>query len=525
MRLWLIIALQAMLMLGATLLYPDFQQPDEAAHVDYVLAHREGSWFDGPGQRHYQSGVLAAQAQLPDINTSVHVGGDQPVPRTMRRSFDALGTSPSTALLTNQMVQHPFLYYGLAAGFSYLLPDFSHRGFDVQIFWLRLLSLLLMLPVPILIFKAARWISADDNVALVAALVPLSIPSYIRTGASVTNDSLLVLTMTGLLALLVRAAWGDRTRRTALWVGVFWGAALLTKGFALVMPPVIVAAYVVGSPGCLYERLRSSWRPILISGGLGALIGGWWWVRNLVVYSVVQPDGYGTLTPALKIQAFGPTTPTGTELEYLRGFFGLLAVRIWGSVGLVDVPTLSHLLLGSITIVAIGLVVVSALSRGIVPGWRPSTVAVFCAPILLTVLIMYYGGHSDYRHGMRLTGLQVRYLVPCVLGFAVCAAVGLRRGVGRFYRWVPPALLTATLLWLGISSYLVLDVDMSPREPGQFDRVRDAAHFLADWAPWASGLTTAIVIGLGLTCLLGLAVFWRAAINKNGPESDLAPGA
>src|ERR1019366_4734690 len=105
-RLWLLVALQALLMLGTTVLYPAFQNPDEYAHVDYVIAHRDGQWFDGPGQRQFQSGVVKADSLVPNIQWRLHVA-QPPLARSARASFDALGTAPQNAERTNQMVQHP----------------------------------------------------------------------------------------------------------------------------------------------------------------------------------------------------------------------------------------------------------------------------------------------------------------------------------------------------------------------------------------------------------------------------------
>jgi 4-amino-4-deoxy-L-arabinose transferase-like glycosyltransferase len=517
---WLLVALQTMLMLGATVLYPPFQEPDEVSHIDYVIAHREGEWLDDIGQRHFQSGVLKARSEVPNTAVQAHIGS-KPVPaRSARESFDALGTAPSKSPFPNQMVQHPPLYYGLAAGFSYLLPNFSHQRFDVQIFWLRLLSVLLLAPVPLLIYGAALRATKSRNIGLVAAVIPLAIPSYLRTGASVTNDSLLTLLTVAMAALLVRIAWGDRTRRTAVLLGLAWGAALLTKGFALALPPAIVLAYLVGAHGTLRNRLRMSWSGMLLSGAIGFAIGGWWWIRNVVLYGTVQPDGFATLSDSVRQLGFGRDHVGGTDLDFFVRFMKLLARRIWGSLGLIDQPSLPALVLFPMTVLLVACIVAGVLAgvprwRGTLAasGWTVGRAVSLILPALLTLSVMYAGSRSTYLKGHALGGVQARYLVPAVLGIVICAAVGLDRVAGRWRRWLPLAALTASLTFVAASAYVVLDVEMSSGGPDRVRRLKDALHFVANWAPFPTAVTIALLaltIGLaGATCV----VFARAAMR------------
>jgi 4-amino-4-deoxy-L-arabinose transferase-like glycosyltransferase len=518
--LWLIVGLQALLMIATTILYLPFQEPDEIAHVDYVIAHREGVWLAGPGQRPIQSGIEAASTLVPDTQSAEHVGGTPVPPRGTRESFDELGRGPSSSPITDQMVQHPPLYYGLAAGFSYLLPDFSHRGFDVQVLWLRLLSLLLLLPVPILIFTAAKRITANTDLSLVATLIPLSIPSYLRTGASVTNDSLLILLTTALLALLARVAWGDRSGRVCVLAGVTLGAALLTKGFALALPVVVVVAYFVGAGGgSITSRIRFVWRPLLGCLAIGTAIGAWWWIRNLVVYSVVQPDGYGPLPPSEKIAVFGPDTPPGSELKLIPNFLDVLLRHIWGSLGLIDSPTLPFALLLAIAGAAAVLAAISLGRRDESIGWYPARAVVLLLPVVLTAGILYVGVRHAYLHGQKLPGLQARYLLPDVLGAAICIAVALGWLSGRARRWLAPVVLTATLLFLFISTFVVLDVEMSPPESGRLSRLSDAVRFLADWAPWSGALTITFIVALLIVGAATLIAFWRSAATNSAIDA------
>jgi 4-amino-4-deoxy-L-arabinose transferase-like glycosyltransferase len=532
-RLWLIVVLQGLLMLCTTVLYPAFQNPDEAAHVDYVLAHRHRQWFDGTGQRPYQSGVLAAQALVPGTQFRTHIGGRVPLARAKRESFDQLGTAPANRPVPNQMTQHPPLYYGLAAGFSYLLPDFSHRRFDVQVAWLRLLSVLLLLPVPILVFGAARRLTGSTTVALVAAVLPLSVPSYLRAGASVNNDSLLLLSTSVVLALLVRVSLGELGRRVAVLLGLAWAAALLTKGFALALPPAIVLAYWVGASGAVGARLRQFWRPLVLAGVVGGVLGGWWWLRNLIVYGAIQPDGLGGLSDAARQQVFGRDGPGATEANLFENFFRLLGIRTWGSLGLIDVPSLSHVLLNGLAFVLVALVLLS-LAAGVSPvrqrfeslrelNWRLDRTIALLLPVLLTLVLMYAGARPRYLHGHQLAGVQVRYLLPVMLGLLICVAATLRWLAGRYARWLPPLLLTGSLVFLAASAFTVLDVQMSGtgRTPGR--RLSQGWHYVLGWAPAPNLLSTLLILLTGAVALAGVAGFWLAAARAARPANSSIP--
>ncbi|MDT4908592.1 MAG: hypothetical protein QOI69_1833, partial [Pseudonocardiales bacterium] len=530
---WLIVGLQTMLMLGMTVLYPTFQEPDEIAHIDYVLAHRHGEWFDAIGERQYQSGVIAANQTVPGIQFRkhiAHVAGKVPVPRSLRKSFDALGTAPAApgTAFPNQMTQHPPLYYGLAAGFSYLLPNFDNQRFDIQTFWLRLLSVLLLAPVPLLIYGAARRATRNHSVAVVAAILPLSIPTYLRTGGSVTNDSLITVLTIALAALLVRVAWGDLGRRTAILVGVVWGAALLTKGFALVLPPAIVLAYLLGAGGTFKERIRVAWPGVMLSGVIGCVIGAWWWIRNLVIYGKVQPDGFATLSDAQRQLGFGKDRAGAGEIDFFNSFFRTLGQRMWGGLGLIDTPSLPHAFLYTTSAVLVALLVVSVVlgapglrTRLHVSGWTAGRALSLILPTLLTLGAMYVGARGRYLRGHQLIGINSRYVVPTLLGLMICAAVVLDVAAGRLRRWLPPTILLASMAFIGWSVYCVLNIEMSSTDPNHTQRLDDAVHFVVGWAPFPGKVSAAIVLLAGAFAVATLVALVVGAARRD--PDDLVP--
>ena len=533
-RLWAVLLLQAALMLSMAFLYPTYQEPDEIAHIDYVTAYRHGDWIYGPGERHYQDGVLLSM-DVPGTQFQATIGKWPIKPRSQRRSFDERGTGYAKAYRPNQMSQHPPLYYATAALASEAIPNFAKQHSDVQVFWLRMLSLLLLLPVPVLIFLMGRRLTGDDTVGLVAALIPLSMPIYLRTGASVTNDSLAILFGTALLYALSRVMTGDLTRRTAVFTGLLWAGALLTKGLALVLPPFILLAYLVGASGGLRERIRGAWLPALVCGGVGAVVGGWWWARNLIVYGAVQTNGLGAHYGALNVE-YGPNHPGGTDLKFLHQFVRLFSIRMWGSLGLLDRPAMptsvpTTVLAAFLVLVLIGMGV--GLRRASAPRAAALTLAV---PVALTLIPLAFLARSIYLPTLKVPGLQARYLLPVFPGLVVCAALGLRRYAGRFARWLPTAAVVCTLVFqVGVAVVYLAKELSSPYEHGIVDRVRSGVHIATAWSPWSRSVTVGLLSAAVLAAIAALFVFaaqaWRTPVAAysggspllESPESDPGP--
>src|ERR1019366_2025417 len=212
-----------------------------------------------------------------------------PLPRADRPSFNSLGgatSEPEPTSVPNQLAQHPPGYYALAAGVLDAVPGSANLSWDQTVGLLRLLDFLFLLPLPYICWAIARRVTRT-RVAVAAAFAPILLPAFERLGGSVNNDDLLILLTSVFLLQVAKAMDGDTRIRVAMTMGISLTLALLTKGFALVLPPVAVLAYLVA-----WRRNRMpfpQW-PVRIVVLAGA-IGGLWSLRNLNVYGSVQPAG------------------------------------------------------------------------------------------------------------------------------------------------------------------------------------------------------------------------------------------
>jgi hypothetical protein len=166
-------------------------------------------------------------------------------------------------------------------------------------------------------------------------------------GASVNNDTLLMLLSTAALGLMVRDVQSDqpglRGRQTLL-LGVLLGLACLTKVSGALLLPVAALAVTFSA-----WRARS-WQSWLARGLLlllaVAAIAGWWYLRNLRLY--------GELTGITTMAAIAGARPAGFGLADLPGEWRSFWYSFWGLFGAFNVlaPAWFYALTGGLALLA-----------------------------------------------------------------------------------------------------------------------------------------------------------------------------
>lgn len=504
MTVWVITGLWAALLLGASVLWPMSYGYDEPQHIDMAYVYSAHPFhFYGPGQLPPTLANLGMQRSLPGYPPRQRLADVAIPPRGQRPSFAQLGGhtfQPSGQ--PNQMVQHPPLYYWLAA-LVLRAPGVSHLAWDLQVWLMRLLSVALMLPLPALCWATARRLlvsfggatSGDgaSRLALVAAVIPLTAPNLIRDGASVTNDTLLILTTSIVLYLCSRVLTGDLTRRTAIGLSVSLAAALWTKGFSLVLPPVVLAAYLVGAwpvARSWAARLRAVLSPLLIVA-IGGVVGGLWWLRNLIDYGSVQINGFG---PGFERQIYGPPDNHGTIGRFIPEFLTDFASRIWGGIGLPDLPSPGPLITyGWLFVVLLGVLAALCL-RG--SRRARSQAAVLIAVPILSVLVAAQASYSTFEHWSTGThGSQGRYVYQAFVAIAALATIGWSRVFQpRIRAMLATLVLVGAIITNATTWLLILDSWYAPTRtaPGKHG-LGTAVGGLLRWSPLPRTLTILLV--------------------------------
>ena len=524
---WAVTALHVGLLLTFSLLYPPFTGFDETQHVDAVLSIRHGDGWPAPQERELSEGIVAVATPLLQAASALPFSDDEVLPRDERPSVAELGVERDSVgqLLPNQITQHPPLYYALQAGVLAALPGSEDWAFDRTVGVLRLVSVLLMAPLPLLAWATARALRAPPLVGQVAALLTVSVPQLQRVGSSVNNDAGYTLAVSTVLLLLARVATGDLRRRTVVLTGVAVGVAMLTKGFALVLPLPVGLAFLVGG---LRTGSRRWWLSGFVSLVVAFVVGGWWWLRNIVLYGTVQPAGWPpSYRDVLQLEPRAPGEPAPLG-PFLQQSYSLLSERFWGGLGInyAGPDTFPHWWTNAL-VVAAGVAVVAAVV-GAGRSRLPLLVAVL-VPFASTLGVLGYGIWTGYTYSLDFPGAQGRYLFGNLPSMAAAVALGLVV-LPRTARRVVP--VGAVLLALGMQVAGLSTVVARSWAPvydgrGRVARYRDALEGIVGYSPWPTLVTLAAfaVTGLAAAVVLVLAVRLALARGAAAPATDVTPEA
>ena len=312
----------------------------------------------------------------------------------------------------------PPLYYVMAMPF---LIAGRALGMDQPGEMVRLLSLLLgALSVTVIYFAVQTAFSGDKQMALRCAAFAAFLPTHTMVSSSVSN-TVLVEVLFGLTFLLAADALvkGPSWRKTVM-LGLVVGAGLLTNGTCLILFGVALLTYaLLWRHGRL--SLGAAGKHMLAVIIVGAMIGGWWLVRNQVRYG-------DPLAGAMFCKVFrnlpGPVLffAEGWSLQvYVRTVILWTFTSFWGCFGHMNVwmPAWTHLALALVTItVSIGFVV--RLARRKLP--LDGSVAIVYGVTLLAVVTALAFFNTKWLQA------QGRYLYPALVPISVFWVLG----IGRF---------------------------------------------------------------------------------------------
>ena len=521
---WAVTALHVGLLLSFSFLYPPFSGFDETQHVDAVLSIRHGDGWPAPQERELSEGIVAVATPLLRSAGALPFSDDEIPPRDERPSVAELGVERDSVgqVLPNQITQHPPLYYALQAGVLAVLPGSEDWAFDRTVGVLRLVSVLLMAPLPLLAWATTRALRAPPLVGHVAALLTVSVPQLQRVGSSVNNDAGYTLAFATVLLLLARVATGDLRRRTVVLTGVAVGVAMLTKGFALVLPLPVGLAFLVGG---LRTGARRWWLSGFLCLVLAFVVGGWWWLRNLVLYGTVQPSGWPPVyREVLGLEPREPDEPA-PFLPFVRHAYSLLSERFWGGleINYAGPESFPHWWTNALVVAAAVALVAAVVGAG--RSRLPLVVAVL-VPFAATVGVVGYGIWTAYTYSLNYPGAQGRYLFGNLPSLAAGVALGLVVLPRAARRLVP---VGAVLLALGMQAaglYSVLARSwLGPYDGrGRVARYRDALEAIVGYSPWPTLVTLAAFAATALAAVAVLVPAVRLAFSPVAEPAAPATG-
>jgi 4-amino-4-deoxy-L-arabinose transferase-like glycosyltransferase len=240
-----------------------------------------------------------------------------------------------------------------------------------------------------------------------AALVALN-PQFLYLSGAVNNDVPAAVWGAAASLVCVQIVQDGLRRKASLVLGVVFGLGLLTKIHVMVLlAPIELALAVVA----WRER---DWRGFLEVNGLilgaAALIAGWWFVRNQVLYG--DPLGVSVHSELWNSRSpFEGLWAVRQDIPYLWSSF-------WGRFGYGQVVMPPIVYRGVLALSVIGLV------GHILP--RERSLQPLTALILVTTVVVFLAWVVYYIR-VQPAGARGRFLFPALPAFAVLIASGLGR--------------------------------------------------------------------------------------------------
>ena len=359
-HLWLALIMAAFVVLASaySITVPIFEAGDELWHYPFVQSLATGN---------------SLPVQDPNVKTLWEQEGGQP---PLYYALAALATSwIDSRDLTDRLWRNPEAKIGIPLEFGNKnmvvhtsAEDFPWHNTALAVHLLRFLSILLSALTVLFTYLLALEIRDDKALAAVAAALVAFNPMFLFISASVNNDNLAVMLATLALLLFARLITRGATRRRFLVLGCVLGFAALSKvsdlGLLAVAAPVF--AYLIwkqwdtdrrGAPRIATASPRSSTyvRVLLYSllcAALVALIAGWWYARNWLLYG--DPLAFNVWV------AIAGGRPTPATPAILLGEFPGFRISYWGNFGGVNIiaPDWVYTVLDAFTaIAAIGLLI------------------------------------------------------------------------------------------------------------------------------------------------------------------------
>ncbi|MGU3410069.1 hypothetical protein ACLBWP_08185 [Microbacterium sp. M1A1_1b] len=337
------------------LVTPLFGAPGETDTVDAVFRTALGAGWPPPGSMH----ALAASRWVIDNP------GD-------RSTFAAvLAAHPGETSIVNPLSQNPQTWF-LAAGAVLRVLHFETLRWDLAVLALRLVDVVLLAPVPVLVWAIARRLSGIRLLAAIAPVLMLAIPKAAQFGAAVTIWTAVVLLATVAVWLAARVLTGDRSWWASIGLALVAGAAATLNAMGLVLLGFALVVLVVARRPRARRLVDTA---VAVVVDLVVVLALWRSLRSGWV-----PDGApAPATPPADVPG-GLNIGTFLDVQW-RGGIG----SFWGSLGL-ETYGLTPPLVTGLSATALGLLVWAALrrDRALRPTW---TVLVWPASVVVATLV------------------------------------------------------------------------------------------------------------------------------------------
>ena len=318
----LIVALSLALGVGFSVINPIFESPDESlnyANIRYLIEERRLPELepDEPTKAHHPPAYYTLGALLTSW-----------VPN---QNFEAI-TEQVNAFWIHRVdepgIDNKTLYLHDPA-----LERFPYRDVTLGVHLVRWMSLLMGVGTLLCIYRTMLELAPRRPAlaSMTTALVAFN-PMFLYISASVHDDALANLVAAAILLVTARLLNRGATTRRAMALGGLMGLALLTKLTCLLIAPTVGLALLARSVDT-DDHVR--WGRFLRLVGaialVALLVGGWWLVRNQLLYG--EPTSMGR-----QVEAWGGFRANAPDVRAALRELGFLHDSFWGAFGYGQIP-------------------------------------------------------------------------------------------------------------------------------------------------------------------------------------------
>ncbi|MDY6878029.1 MAG: glycosyltransferase family 39 protein [Chloroflexota bacterium] len=318
------------------------------------------------------------------------------------------------------------------------------HGVVLAAYVVRWMTVLIGAGVVWLTYRIGREILPDQPALAIggAALVAFN-PQFVYLSGAVNNDIPAALCSAAVLLVCIRLVRDGPSVRTDVTLGILYGLALLTKFHLLALLVPIALAYLIAArpprthtpilPHPHTPDWRAFLRGILTILGLAALISGWWFWRNQVLYG--DPTGMS------KVNELWAGRPAGGNWWAILQNLPYLWSSLWGRFGYGQVPLPQIIYQGALVFCLL------ALAGYLLPRRDPLPRAPM---LLLATVSLIFAAVVSYYILIQPAGAMGRFLFPGLPAFAFLLCLGLSRFLPRRLTWVAGLIVTVGMAALAL---------------------------------------------------------------------------
>lgn len=341
----------------------------------------------------------------------------------------------------------PPLYYLMGASIVTFLRG---ADIDVQLYAVRLMSVILGVLVVVVAFQTAAVLFPNDDLLVVGIpsfIVFLPMHTFITSVAN--NDNLAELIVSAIvLELVVIFKEGLALKRIAL-IGALIVLGLLAKRTTIVTVPVVLLAiliYARGAGSIVLHRSRAmaSLAFVVVAIGIGSIVRFWDELQGLWIDIMPRLRPYFILIPGADFSRLFTSDGVRLLVRYMTVLFESFWARFgWMNVRLDSVWYQLVALVSVMAVLGLGLLairIVSDPSR--MALWqRRCLILLFLCVVLAIVIAMGYGirvwAHfQSFRPDIQAVPPQGRYVYVAIVPIAILYMLGLRELAPSRYRWL-----------------------------------------------------------------------------------------